>query len=116
MTLAARGADTPLGAHPAAAYGVAGVLGWMSNLVIGGSYKFFPGFVAAARVQAGVLIAFNVGVAAAVGGLLADRLEVLRAGSVTLAVAATVYAAATARTLALAVLDPRPSWRPLSVP
>ena len=37
----------------AAAYGVAGIVGWMSNLIIGISYKLFPGFVAAARTQLG---------------------------------------------------------------
>src|SRR5262249_5714405 len=45
--------DLEPGARLAAAYGVAALLGWMTNLVVGISYKLFPGFVAAARSESG---------------------------------------------------------------
>lgn len=122
--LAAMGAETATGARVAAAYGVAGILGWMSNLVIGISYKLFPGFVAAARVecrrravpvlelsvpppfQAVVFALYNAGVVLTVGGLLADQTPVLMAGTAGLAAGAVLYATFTSRTLAFTLVDP----------
>lgn len=47
------GVDDALGARLAAAYAIAGLLGWFSNLLIGVSYKLFPAFVMAARTELG---------------------------------------------------------------
>ncbi|HZP42438.1 MAG TPA: hypothetical protein VFD84_13160 [Candidatus Binatia bacterium] len=119
------GAQSALGARLAAAYGVAGLLGWMSNLVIGMSYKLFPGFVLAARthrrrppaplaalevpgpVKPIVFGAFNLGVAGTVATLLAGTPLLAVAATATTAFGAVLYAAATARTLAFTVVDPR---------
>jgi len=133
VALAFIGAQSAGGAHLAAAYGAAGLLGWLSNLVIGVSYKLFPGFVAGTRserrrrpvplavlgvptsVQPAVFIAFNLGTGALACGLLADLAPLLLAGTLALAIAAAVYAVSSARTLAFAVLDPRRPPDPLAV-
>jgi hypothetical protein len=133
VTLAAIGADDAAGARLAAAYGVAGIVGWMSNLIVGVSYKLFPGFVAAARAQRGrravpiavlgvppplpaiVFVAFNAGVTAIVLGLLAASAPPLELGATVLAGAGLLYAIGTGRTLCFTVRDPRGGWSPLSV-
>jgi hypothetical protein len=133
VTLAIVGAEELSGARLATAYGVAGLLGWMSNLVIGMSYKLFPGFVTAARADRGrpaapiatiavpealpplVFVGFNggVGVIALGVGLGIDVLAV--AGASVLAVSGFVYGAGTLRTLAFAVVDPPRPATPLAV-
>jgi hypothetical protein len=131
--LAAIGAETAAGARLAAAYGVAGILGWMSNLVIGVSYKLFPGFVAAARVelgrravpvlelavpaaaQAAIFGLYNAGVLTTVAGLLLAAGSVSLAGTGALAAAGVLYAGATARTLAFVLVDPRLPRTPLRI-
>jgi hypothetical protein len=133
VTLAAHGADDQLGARLAAAYGVAGIAGWMSNLIVGVSYKLFPGFVAAARAYRGrravpiavlgatprvppvVFGAMNAGVAAVVVALLGEIAWALRGGGVLLALGGLAYAAVAGRTLSFVVRDPRGAWSPLSV-
>ena len=120
------------GPQLAAAYGTAGLLGWMSNLVVGISYKLFPGFVVATRTALGrrpipitvllvpaplqifVFVAFNAGTAAVVASLLTGNAPAGIAGAVALAAAAVAYAAATARTLLRTATDP-PPWSPLEV-
>jgi hypothetical protein len=132
VTLAFLGVETPLGARLAAAYGIAGLLGWMSNLVIGMSYKLFPGFVAATRAERGrppapiaslsvpgalpplVFVGFNVGVAASALGVVLGLDALALAGAGVLAVSGSVYGAGTLRTLAFALVDPPPAG-PLAV-
>jgi hypothetical protein len=129
----ALGAYTAAGARLAAAYGAAGILGWMSNLIIGVSYRLFPGFVVAARTAGrraplplavlGVpgwtapptFCAYNGGLVLLVGGLAVGSPGALFAGSVVLALAGLVYGLATARTLAFVVRDPRARLPPLAV-
>ncbi len=133
LALVVLGAQSEHGAHLAAAYGAAGLLGWLSNLVIGVSYKLFPGFVAGTRserarrpvplavlgvperVQPAVFVAFNLGTAALAGGLLGDLAPLVLGGMLVAAAGAVLYAASTARTLAFTVLDPRRPPDPLAV-
>lgn len=127
------GGDDALGARVAAAYGVAGILGWMSNILIGVSYKLFVGFVSGARaergrppvpmdtlavpasVQPAVFALFNAGAALTAGGLVAGSVAAATAGAVVLAAGGVLYAAVTARTLSFTVLDPRRPVSPLAV-
>jgi hypothetical protein len=133
VTLALLGTDTPFGARLAGAYGVAALLGWLSNLLIGMSYKLFPGFVVAARTQQGrppvplasvsvrgdlqpaVFLAFNAGLTATMVGLLLALPAVLAGGALVTALGGLVYAAATFRTLAFTLVDPRRPARGLAV-
>jgi hypothetical protein len=133
IALAWTGADTALGARLGAAYGVAALLGWMSNLVIGMSYKLFPGFVAAARterglravpvaelgtsthVQAAVFALHNAGVSIMVTALVVDAAAPLQIGAALLATGALVYGVVTARTLALTLVDPVPANTPFRI-
>jgi hypothetical protein len=105
----------------------------MSNLIIGVSYKLFPGFVAAARAERGravvpmaalgapkrvppiVFAGFNAGVAAVVGGLLAGHVVTARGGAVVLGIAGLAYVAAAGRTLSFTLRDPRGRPDPLAV-
>jgi hypothetical protein len=125
LGLCVTGVQGAFGAHLAGAYGIAGLLGWLSNLVIGVSYKLFPGFVAAARAERGrpavalaalavpswlqpaIFWLFNAGAVLAAAGLVADVGPVLLLGSVMMSGAAVSYGGATARTLAFTVTDPR---------
>jgi hypothetical protein len=125
VTLAVVGTDTAPGARLAAAYGMAGLLGWMSNLVIGMSYKLFPGFVIAARnelgraavplasvsvpdgVQPVVFVAFNAGIVGATSGVIGNVAALALAGGMLLAAAGCLYGAATVRTLGFTLRDPR---------
>jgi hypothetical protein len=125
LSLLATGVDAPAGVRLGAAYGVAGLLGWMSNLVIGISYKLFPGFVSAARserrraavpiaslaappgAQPPVFALFNAGVALTAGGLATGLGALALGGSVVAAAGGLLYAVLAARTLAFTVTDPR---------
>jgi len=131
--LAASGLGTEPSVRLAAAYGVGGVLGWMSNLLIGVSYKLFPGFVGAARsacgrravpiaelgvsagVQTVVFVVYNLGVLAIALALLVDVPPALFWGSVLLALGALLYAGAMARTLSFTLVDPIPPATSLRV-
>jgi hypothetical protein len=133
LVLAWHGAGDAPGARIAAAYGVAGIVGWMSNLIVGVSYKLFPGFVAAARAQRRrppvpltVLgaptvvppLAFallNGGTLLVVSALLGGWAPLLAPGGIVLAMAGVAYAAAAGRTLLFTVRDPRrpPAWNDL---
>jgi hypothetical protein len=133
FVVATHGAIDELGARVAAAYGVAGIVGWMSNLIVGVSYKLFPGFVAAARsqrerrpvplavlgvpraVQALDFPTLNGGTLLVVMALLAGRSALLPIGGGVLAVAGLVYAAASERTLLFTLRDPRGRPHPLAV-
>lgn len=133
LVLAWRGAGDEIGARVAAAYGVAAIVGWMSNLIVGVSHKLFPGFVAAARVQRErppvpiavlgqprplpplVFGCLNGGTLLVVLALLAARPWLLETGGALLAAAGLVYAAGAGRTLAFTLRDPRGKPNPLAV-
>jgi hypothetical protein len=133
FVLARQGAGDESGARLAAAYGVAGLVGWMSNLIVGVSYKLFPGFVAAARshrerrpVPLAVLAvpsalppvvfpSLNGGTLLVVLGLLAAHPLLLALGGGLLALAGLVYAAGAGRTLLFTIRDPRGRPDPLAV-
>lgn len=119
------GADGEYGSRIASAYGVMGLLGWISNFIIGMSYQLFPGFVARARAGAGwppvtilelslpqprpfVFIAYNLGVAMVVAGLLAGTVDLAVAGSASIAAGGLVYAAVTLWTLSFAYRSSMP--------
>lgn len=128
-TLAFVGAQTNIGARLAAAYGVGGLLGWISNLIIGISYKLFPGFIAGARVELGkakvlvnqlgvperskpfVFILYNLGVLATVGALLAANVTALVFATSLLAGSALLYAALSLRTVSFVLFDPTAGTR-----
>ncbi len=119
ITLTIFGGDSVWGARIAPAYGVAGLLGFFSNFIIGMSYKLFPAFVTRARQGRGwtavtidelsivrtrwfVFGAFNGGVALMIAGFLVGALEVVRAGAVLTAAGGLVYSATTLWTLSYA--------------
>lgn len=124
--LAVVGAETEIGARLAATYGVAGLLGWMTNLIFGISYKLFPGFVSGCRLEAGrapvapgimavpeivrpaIFLLYNGGLLAAVSGLMAADLPIAIVGALTLGAGGVLYVGGTARTLAFAFVDPPP--------
>ncbi|MHB8381265.1 MAG: hypothetical protein ACYDC3_02825 [Candidatus Binataceae bacterium] len=119
IALTSFGGDSEWGARIAPAYGVAGLLGFFSNFIIGMSYQLFPGSVARARQGRGwkavtnaelsivrtrwfVFSAFNSGVALMVAGFIAGALEVVRAGAILTAAGGVVYSATTLWTLSYA--------------
>ncbi len=53
IALAVTGVGSPFGARLASAYGVLGLLGWVSNFLVGMSYQLFAGFVSRARSALG---------------------------------------------------------------
>ena len=126
LALTVTGADGEYGSRIASAYGVMGLLGWISNFIIGMSYQLFPGFVARARTGAGwpavtiaelsiqrtrpfVFIAYNLGVAMVAGGLLAGSIDLALAGSACIAAGGIVYSAVTLWTLSFAYRAAMPS-------
>jgi len=113
------GGDSVWGARIAPAYGVAGLLGFFSNFIIGMSYKLFPAFVTRARQGCGwtavtidelsiartrwfVFGAFNGGVALMIAGFLVGAIEIVRAGAILTAAGGVVYSATTLWTLSFA--------------
>ena len=107
------------GNRVAGAYGVMGLLGWVTNLIIGMSYKLFPGFVVGVRERRGwpklalaelsllrcrpvVFILLNAGVLTAVGGLIAAQVAVAQVGALVIALGGLIYVAVMARTLSYA--------------
>ena len=133
LALLGTGVDQPSGARLGAAYGVAGLLGWMTNLVIGISYKLFPGFVAAARRERGLPAApitslgvaqrahapifalVNAGLAATVAGLAAGWMVSAVVGGGAVTIGGLAYVALSARTLAFTVTNPGPPRTSLPV-
>ena len=81
-----------LGAHLAVAYGVLGLLGWVSNFILGMGTRLAPGLAAASgftprplvspRMQAVMFSCFNVGVLAIAAGALANAPRLLNSGIV----------------------------------
>ncbi|HZR81454.1 MAG TPA: hypothetical protein VFD92_10200 [Candidatus Binatia bacterium] len=133
IAVAVEGVQSAVGARFAAVYGVAGLVGWLSNLIIGVSYKLFPAFVTSARserarpgvplaalgvperIKPAVFALFNAGVAIAVAGLLLDEERMTAAGAAIAAAGGVSYAAATLRTLAFVLVDPRGEPDPLAI-
>ena len=126
LALTVTGADGEYGSRIASAYGVMGLLGWISNFIIGMSYQLFPGFVARARTGLGwpavtiaelsvprtrpfVFIAYNLGVAMVAGGLLAGSIDLAVGGSACIAAGGVVYSAVTLWTLSFAYRAAMPS-------
>ncbi len=126
LALSVTGADGEYGSRIASAYGVMGLLGWISNFIIGMSYQLYPGFVARARTGLGwpavtiaelsipqtrpfVFIAYNLGVAMVAGGLLAGSIDLAVAGSACVAAGGLVYSAVTLWTLSFAYRAAMPS-------
>jgi hypothetical protein len=116
IALAFIGAETELGARIASSYGVAGILGWFGNFIIGVSYYLFPGFVMRVRGLRGwramspielsipqprstVFVAFNAGLALVVAGLLVANIAVCVIATAIIGVAGLMYSAATMWTL-----------------
>ena len=120
------GAGSVAGNRVASAYGAAGLLGWVCNFLIAMSYQLFPGFVARARLIRGfpavraaelststqrpfIFIAYNLGVATILVGLLAGSIALAIAGTVLVAVAGIVYCATTLWTLSYAYRSTTPA-------
>lgn len=132
IALLATRVDVAPGARLGAAYGLAGLLGWMTNLVMGISYKLFPAFVAAARRERGraavpiaalgvpawgqapIFIALNAGLAVTVAGVAAGS-QLAFAGSLVVTAGGLLYASLTARTLAYTLVDPTRVATPLPI-
>jgi hypothetical protein len=119
IALAQIGVGSPFGARLACAYGVLGLLGWVSNFIVGMFYQLLSGFVARARSALGwpylsiaelsinrgrplVFCALNGGVLLMAGGLLVDHATVAIAGASLIALAGLVSSAAMAWTLSFA--------------
>jgi hypothetical protein len=119
LVLSWLGAASQTGSRVAGAYGALGVLGWISNFIIGMSYQLFPGFVARARAATGwpaltiaelsiprarpfVFLCFNAGVAVLAWGLLDGSAAAARVGSCAIAAGGLAYVAVTLWTLSWA--------------
>jgi hypothetical protein len=105
-----------LGNRIAGAYGALGLLGWVTNFIVGMSYQLFPGFVAGVRTAAGwppltvaelsipryrpfVFFSLNIGDLVLASGLLTARVALARWGASTIAVGSVVYVGVTLWTL-----------------
>jgi hypothetical protein len=103
-----------------------GLLGWVSNFIIGMSYRLFPGFVAHARSAAGyravttaelsiksprwaVFLSYNLGVAILVVGFMSSWAGLTRAGAIGIALGGLCYSATTLWTLSFAYRRAIPS-------
>ena len=115
LVLASVGAGSEAGSRFAAVYGIVGLFGWASNLIIGFSYQLFPAFVlraravdappmtiadvSLARLRPWVFFAFNAGIVLLVFGFAAGQEWLVRLGATLLATGGLPYAAATLWTL-----------------
>jgi hypothetical protein len=134
FTLAIVGPQGVAGSRIAPAYGAMGLLGWISNFIIGMSYQLFPGFVARARVAADwravsimelslksprwlVFIAYNSGVAMLAGGFAMSSIVLAQAGALGIALGGVTYSATTLWTLSFAYRKavPKAALNPLRV-
>lgn len=111
--------DSELGNRVAGAYGVLGLLGWVTNFIIGMSYKLFPGFVVGVRERRGwstpaiaelslrssrpvVFVLMNAGVLTLAGGLITAQVTVAWLGALMISIGGLIYVAVMARTLSYA--------------
>ncbi len=125
---------TALGNGVAGAYGVLGLLGWVTNFIIGMSYKLFPGFIAGMREVVGwpklaiaelslprcrplVFFSLNGGVLALAIGLITAQVVFARLGAIIVGVGGLVYVAVMAWTLRYAYRPsaPRAAKDPLRI-
>jgi hypothetical protein len=119
VALSFTGAQSETGARIVSAYGFAGLLGFITNFIIGMSYQLFAGFVTRVRAGQGwmavtiaelskarprpfVFVAFNGGLAITVAGLLAGWPPAAVAGAAAVGGAGIVYAVVTMWTLSFA--------------
>lgn len=111
--------DSALGNRVAGAYGVLALLGWVTNLIIGMSFKLFPGFVVGVRERRGwstlpitefslsryrpsVFVLLNIGVLTLAAGLITAHATIAQAGALTLALGGLIYVVVMGRTLTYA--------------
>jgi hypothetical protein len=126
LALAVVGPQGLEGSRIASAYGAMGLLGWISNFIIGMSYQLFPGFVVHARSAAGwravtiaelsiksprwlVFVAYNAGVAVLGAGFMFSSVALAQIGAVGIAIGGLVYSATTLWTLSFAYRAAIPS-------
>jgi hypothetical protein len=119
LMLAVIGPQGVAGSRIASAYGTMGLLGWISNFIIGMSYQLFPGFVVHARSAAGwravtiaeisikrprwlVFIAYNAGVAVLVAGFMLSSAALAQIGAIGIALGGIIYSTMTLWTLSFA--------------
>ncbi len=119
VALAITGVGSAFGNRLACAYGVLGLLGWVSNFIVGMSYQLFAGFVARVRaaldwphlsvaelsISTGRPLVFwslNGGALIMAGGLLLGWVAAAVAGASLIALAGLAYSAAMAWTLSFA--------------
>lgn len=115
LTLAFVGGASETGSRFAAVYGIVGLFGWASNLIIGFSYQLFPAFALRARAvdappmtiadaslvrpRPWIFFAFNAGVLMLVFGFAAAQVWLVRLGATLLAAGGLPYCAVTLWTL-----------------
>ena len=119
LALAIFGPQGAAGNRIAAAYGATGLLGWISNFIIGMSYQLFPGFVARARTTMGwpavtiaelsiksprwtIFLSFNGGVALLAIGFMMSSVALAQLGAVGIGLGGIIYSATTLWTLSFA--------------
>jgi hypothetical protein len=119
LTLAVIGPQGVAGSRIASVYGAMGLLGWVSNFIIGMSYQLFPGFVVHARSAAGwravtiaelsskaprwlIFFAYNAGVAVLVAGFTFASVTLAQIGAIGIAIGGLAYSATTLWTLSFA--------------
>jgi hypothetical protein len=117
--LAISGVGRPFDARMAAAYGVVGLLGWISNFIIAMCYQFCAELVGRVRsaanwphlsarelsVETGrpmVFYAYNGGVIVMAAGLLVGETAIAQAGACLIAAGGVVFSVATGWTLSFA--------------
>ncbi len=127
-------AGSAVGNRVAGTYGVVGLLGWVTNFIIGMSYKLFPGFIAGLRVTAGwprlsitelslpryrpfVFFSLNVGVLLLAIGLIAAQVTLARFGTIIIAMGGLLYVSVMAWSLSYAYRPsvPRTASDPLRI-
>jgi len=112
-------AGSAVGSRVVGAYGVVGLLGWVTNFIVGMSYKLFPGFIVGLRETAGwpklaitelslpryrpfVFFSLNVGVLALTIGLIAAQATLARFGTIIIALGGLLYVSVMAWSLSYA--------------
>ena len=127
-------AGSAVGSRVAGAYGVVGLLGWVTNFIVGMSYKLFPGFIAGLRETAGwpklaitelslpryrpfVFFSLNVGVLTLTIGLIAAQATLARFGTIIIALGGLLYVSVMAWSLSYAYHPsvPRTARDPLRI-
>ncbi len=124
-----------LGNRVAGTYGTLGLLGWVTNFIVGMSYRLFPGFVVGIRTGAGwppltiaelslprsrpfVFFALNIGDFLLASGLLTAQVTLARLGATVFAIGSVVYGGVMLWTLSYAYRRsvPTAAHNPLRVP